>query len=173
MRKEDRVVKSISEFVGFLSSDTEGLKEPVWYRGLSTKEYKLLPVTARETCDTELGLIKKFKQNAKLHVNPVPSNSQEWLFVMRHHGVPTRLLDWSESPLVAAFFSAIKHDDRDGAIWALMPLELNKAYGRIWDYPDQLPSFEEDEFMEAYSPETFTKDKKSLTELHHFVLNLM
>lgn len=40
------------------------------------------------------------------------------LMVMRHYGVPTRLLDWSRSPYVAAFFATSGNAGRDGAIWA-------------------------------------------------------
>lgn len=39
------------------------------------------------------------------------------LMVLRHYGVPTRLLDWSLSPWVAAFFAVSGHDEKDGEIW--------------------------------------------------------
>jgi hypothetical protein len=40
------------------------------------------------------------------------------LMVLRHYGVPTRLLDWSMSPYVAAYFAACGHDTEDGEIWS-------------------------------------------------------
>jgi hypothetical protein len=39
------------------------------------------------------------------------------LMVLRHHGVPTRLLDWSASPYVAGYFAVTEHDDQDGELW--------------------------------------------------------
>ena len=39
------------------------------------------------------------------------------LMVLRHYGVPTRLLDWSRSPYVAAFFAAQRNETKDGEIW--------------------------------------------------------
>jgi hypothetical protein len=40
------------------------------------------------------------------------------LMVLRHYGVPTRLLDWSASPYVAAYFAVCCHDNEDGEIWS-------------------------------------------------------
>ena len=40
------------------------------------------------------------------------------LMVLRHYGVPTRLLDWSISPWVAAYFAARHHDNEDGELWS-------------------------------------------------------
>jgi hypothetical protein len=40
------------------------------------------------------------------------------LMVLRHHEVPTRLLDWSTSPYVAAYFAVCCRDDKDGEIWS-------------------------------------------------------
>lgn len=51
---------------------------------------------------------------------------------MQHYGVPTRILDWSESLLVALYFAVEDPtlDDRDGAIWALRPGMFNKVLAR-------------------------------------------
>ena len=48
-----------------------------------------------------------------------------------YYGLPTRLLDWSESPLVALYFalSSDKDAKTDAAVWVLNPMELNKKVG--------------------------------------------
>jgi len=54
------------------------------------------------------------------------------LMVLRHYGVPTRLLDWSASPYVAAYFAACCYDD-DGELWCFDEPEYERAGQRQWE----------------------------------------
>ena len=54
------------------------------------------------------------------------------LTVMQHYGAPTRLLDWSTSPLVAAFFAAVGKPDQDGAVWWFRAEAFDKAATAQW-----------------------------------------
>ena len=56
----------------------------------------------------------------------VPATKWEWYFLMQHYGIPTRLLDWSENPLVALYFAVTEHkSNSDAAVWAVDPSWLN------------------------------------------------
>jgi hypothetical protein len=73
-----------------------------------------------------------FERKSHLFMADVPEGDElEWLALMQHHGAPTRLLDFTWSPYVAAFF-ALERTTEDAAVWALnLPL--------LWDiYEKQL-----------------------------------
>ena len=65
---------------------------------------------------------REFRRRAHHYSNSLPAddNNLEWLALMRHHGAPTRLLDFSKSPYVAAFFAAAEaRRDESVANWAV------------------------------------------------------
>lgn len=142
----DKTVKSLPELISQVLKDTAEINKPIWYRGHGNSDYELLPSFHRPDIAkmSELEYIKKFKQDAKLLADsPKPEKDYEWLFLMRHYETPTRLLDWSENALTAAFFSvkdSVNTREHDGVFWILLPLELNKL-SRV----DTLPSFDENE----------------------------
>lgn len=157
MRFRDKTFKSVSELIKKVTKDVASCEGPVWFRGHGSIEWKLIPYIARSSQSySEMNLIKRFKQNAMMLVSPRPTELFEWLFIMRHHGVPTRLLDWSESPLIGAYFAVCEESDKDGSLWALLPKELNREAS-----VDDIPSFEEDEVLRSYDPDFFIRETTS------------
>jgi hypothetical protein len=81
--------------------------------------------------DLEEHVLRNFIRYSRPHLDQArPHDAWEMLITAQHHGVPTRLLDWSYSPLVAAFFATRPSDnDDDRAVWRLDWQSVHKAYG--------------------------------------------
>ena len=77
----------------------------------------------------EITLIRNFmgRAESRSHRCPAYDDYVGWLMLARHFYLPTRLLDWSMSPLVALFFAVEHHEEVDGALWALHPALLNQS----------------------------------------------
>ena len=77
----------------------------------------------------EVTLIRNFmgRAESRSHRCPAYDDYVGWLMLARHFCLPTRLLDWSMSPLVALFFAVEHHEEVDGALWALHPALLNQS----------------------------------------------
>lgn len=93
------------------------------FRGLSHAEYDLLPSLNRvckNNLHLEKPLLRNFKKYASLEILD-KDNFWEIVSLAQHHGLPTRLLDWSFSPYIAAHFATenIEYNNRDCAIWCL------------------------------------------------------
>ena len=106
-----------------------------WYRGHAKASHLLQPTAHRlATEEHERNLIGEFRARAGLRHASVPQseNRSAWLALAQHYGLPTRLLDWTFSPLIAAYFAIADRDPYDGepaTIWAVVPRELNKHFG--------------------------------------------
>jgi hypothetical protein len=80
----------------------------------------------------EKTLLRRFEPGAYPYLTPplIPSERMGWLTLMQHYGAPTRLLDWTLSPYVAAFF-ALEHYSTDCTVWALGINMLGEASAKL------------------------------------------
>ncbi|MBT9551309.1 MAG: FRG domain-containing protein [Hydrogenophaga sp.] len=146
-------INSIGELIDKLKPELKQ-RDPAWFRGHADASWKLLPGYQRyKNPPPESVLINKFKQNASLLVNTREPHKFEWLFYMQHYGAPTRLLDWSESPLFGLYFAVTSTPNKQGALWLLKPLELNKLATSNTKEAKFIPSFD-DQLLDNYSTES-------------------
>lgn len=114
--------------------------EQAFWRGHGNAEWLLIPHVFRSDPEhpevpkyDECALIGNFQVRAptRSHTKtPEPDDYFGWLFLAQHYGLPTRLLDWTENPLVALYFAVLEQDEAsDGCIWALWPRQLNATFG--------------------------------------------
>lgn len=93
------------------------------FRGLSDASYQLDTTLIRlrgRYDQLEKHLIRNFSKYA--HRDVVERDSSwHWLSVAQHHGLPTRLMDWTHSPLIATHFTTANTEkfDVDGAVWCI------------------------------------------------------
>ncbi|MDX4066616.1 FRG domain-containing protein [Aliarcobacter skirrowii] len=120
-------IKDIQSFLNF-EHDFINKGDEVWYRGQCTFEWDLIPSFFRlkeDSITTETSLLDIFIQNSSTLLT-TPSNPIDWIFIMQHYGIPTRLLDWTENPLVALYFAVEDYRNQiDGSLWLLKPKVLN------------------------------------------------
>jgi len=77
----------------------------------------------------EAHILRNFIRYSRPHLPTAPVNEWEVLVAAQHHGVPTRLLDWTYSPLVAAHFATTDpHAARDRAVWRLDWQQVHRAF---------------------------------------------
>jgi hypothetical protein len=168
---DDKRIRSVKDLLDAVASHRQRARQtPVWFRGSTKFDYPLVPSLGRAPfkLEQERPLINAFKQNAVQFFDERPQSEWEWLFIARHHGVPTRLLDWTESPLIGLYFAINSADDpaqndrKDGALWVLLPTGLNRLANITLSGKRDLPIFEhDDEHLKNYLPSVMASERTS------------
>jgi hypothetical protein len=138
-------VRSFVELHQALAPSREGL---TWiFRGQSDAAWKLVPRAGRPPYDEidDDALLAEWKANSIQYLPDRPRSELEWLAIAQHHGLATRLLDWSRNPLVAAFFAVWDERPTDAALFAY---EYCEAFCQG---DSDSPSDKEDERFDAFN----------------------
>lgn len=153
-------VNSVEEYLALLSAELPAGSD-YWFRGHASDGWDLSASVFRTPArmNNELVLLKRFMQEARRHIDEVPTRRWDWVFLAQHHQLPTRLLDWSEGPLVGLYFASLDHlllqgDDLSatpGVVWILKPTVMNSKAGFHYAGRD-IPMFDLDDDLEVYSP---------------------
>lgn len=102
------------------------------FRGHTSVDYKLLPSVGRyldkfikggrdkkRLLDNERFALDVFEKDAVAYAPGPKPSPWDMLALAQHHGLPTRLLDWTHNPMVALYFAVNEEVDADGAVYGL------------------------------------------------------
>ncbi len=157
-------IKSFGDYLAFVSEEKRVGKETI-FRGVTNVAHDLTPAFGRDKRDSdffrdnERNMLFLFKTYAAAYLSPPPEDDWAWLALAQHHGLPTRLLDWSRNPLVALFFAIESLSGDDAAVY-------------VWDevqalLPENPPSpFDDIAEVVAYIPPHFTPRIPAQSALH-------
>ena len=107
------------------SCQPQGQNEEEYLETHLEKAFRLCGVRDEDKIGRERELIRTFQRKAALYLDHEPDKDDilEWLAIMRHHGAPTRLLDWGYSFYIAVYFAL--SENNGGIVWALDVSTIN------------------------------------------------
>ena len=125
----DDQIRSIEEFIARIREDSSQwpADHPRWFRGEPVTENRLIPkLYRREPYPNENQLLQNFRAMAPSFAATTPPReaTDQWICLAQHVGLPTRLLDWTESALLAVHFAV---RESNPVVWMLDPIALNQV----------------------------------------------
>ena len=116
-----------------------GQANSLWGLSSSLERSSLLEIDV----NIELALIAEYKNAIRTFhdLNEIPKSTLEWLSLLQHHGTPTRLVDFTESPYIAAFFAFQDEESEKSdsvAIWCVNRIRFYQA--ALYYFDDKLES---------------------------------
>lgn len=163
-------IRTFAEFHNYVCGEDS---ERHIFRGVrDAKKHMLIPsvgrLTAKQRGDSgfksfERRIFAAFKDSAFPFLTNAPQTELEWLAIAQHHGLPTRLLDWSYNPLVALFFAIERKHTDASAVYVYRPRDKTLRFNSVIDPFKQTKT-------QKYRPRHFAdriKAQSSVFTIHH------
>ena len=181
---KENIIQDFGELHGCLASYQSNYR---WcFRGHSSVHWKLIPKAGRSATvvKNEKDYFASWKRRAVEYVSAQSMDDWDWLSVAQHHGLPTRLLDWSMNPMIAAYFAVAGEAKEDAAIYAfspayyvlrekVKPLDYRSKFGIALFRPDAYTSriARQSGVFTVHGPaNTEIKDKKEIGVLERIII---
>lgn len=139
-------IRSVSDLLDALQPIVADGQE-YWYRGHRDSTWNLEPAVFRNPKHraAEKSMLDRFRQEAAVAGLPHALDEWGWVAFAQHHGLYTRLLDWSQSPLVGLYFACergrvtkVDEPEADGEFLLIDPRSVNREAGDAAGHPKLL-----------------------------------
>jgi hypothetical protein len=136
---KNEIVKDLREYIEKITSlKSNNNQDLILFRGQREFDKPLIPKIGRretklkgkeqlELPEVEQRIFELFKRLSLPFIETKPENNSEWLAIAQHHGLPTRLLDWTSNALAALWFAVHKEatPNKSAAVWILNPVDTD------------------------------------------------
>lgn len=130
--RDPHKIESLADYMAVVSDLLKG-KDNYWFRGHRKVSHALVPSALRYTKAAQreraMELLNDFKCVAEIKLDRPPRDEEtlKWMQLAQHYGLPTRLLDWTQSATFALYFACENKAEDNGKQFDCMVFLMNRG----------------------------------------------